>query len=86
MTAVRLKNRLVKRIQLEEDATVLKAIDILLRDDSKEAAMRRRMTGMAILSEEAIQRGEVLTLDEARKAAKRELKRIAASRTKEKRV
>lgn len=86
MTTAVLKNRLVKRIQREEDATVLKTIEILLRDDSKEDAMRRRMTEMAILSEEAIKKGDVMSLGEARKRAKGALKSIAASRTKARRA
>jgi len=86
MTTTVLRNKLLKRIQREDDATVLKTIDILLRDDTKEAAMRRRMTEMAILSEDAIKKGDVLSLSEARKRAKSALKSIAASRTKAKRA
>jgi hypothetical protein len=81
-----LKNRIVKRIEQEEDATVLKAIDILLRDETKEAALRRRMTEMAILSEEAIRKGEVMSVAEARKRSKGLLKEISAARIKEKRA
>jgi len=86
MTTAVLKNKLVKRIQREEDPTVLKTIEILLRDDSKEEAMRRRMTEMAVLSEEAIKKGDVMTLADARKRSKGVLKEIIASRTKAKRA
>jgi hypothetical protein len=86
MTTTGLKNKLVKRIQREEDPTVLKTIEILLRDDSKEEAMRRRMTEMAVLSEEAITKGDVMSLADARKRSKSVLKEIAASRTKAKRA
>jgi len=81
MTTTVLKKKLVKRIQREEDPTVLKTIEILLRDDSKEEAMRRRMMEMAVLSEEAIKKGDVMTLADARKRSKFVLKGIAASRT-----
>jgi hypothetical protein len=81
MTTTVLRNKLVKRIQREEDPTVLKTIEILLRDDSKEEAMRRRMTEMAVLSEEAFKKGDVMTLADARKRSKGVLKEIAASRT-----
>ncbi len=86
MPSTALKNRIMRRIQSEEDATVLKAIDILLREDSKEAAIRRRMTEMAILSEEAIRTGEVMSFAEARKRTKSLLKEIAEARTKTKRA
>lgn len=76
MASTVLKNKLVKRIQREEDATVLKTIDILLRYDTKEAAMRRRMTETAIRSEEAIKNGEVMTVDEAKKRAKDVLSKL----------
>ena len=81
MTTTVLKKKLVKRIQREGDPTVLKTIEILLRDDSKEEAMRRRMMEMAVLSEEAIKKGDVMTLADARKRSKFVLKGIAASRT-----
>lgn len=86
MTTTVLRNKLVKRIQREDDAAVLKAIDILLRDDTKEDAMRRRMTEMAVLSEEAIKKGEVMSIAEARRRSKGVLKAIAAARTKAKRA
>ena len=76
----------MKRIQREEDPTVLKTIEILLRDDTKDAALRRRMTEMAVLSEEAIKKGNVRSLADTRKRSKSVLKEIAASRTKAKRV
>lgn len=74
MTTTVLKNKLVKRIQREEDATLLETIAILLRDDTREDAMRRRMTEMAVRSEEAIKKGEVMTLGQARKRAKQAVK------------
>ncbi len=86
MTTTALRNKLVKRIQREEDKTVLTTIEILLRDDTKEDALRRRMTEMAIRSEEAIKNGDVITIAEARKRSKRVLQGIAASRSKAKRA
>ncbi len=86
MTTTALKNKLVKRIQREEDKTVLATIEILLRDDTKEDTLRRRMTEMAIRSEEAIKNGDVMSIAEARKRSKGVLKEIAASRSKAKRA
>ncbi|MBL7951095.1 MAG: hypothetical protein JNM62_05190 [Flavobacteriales bacterium] len=86
MTTTALRNKLAKRIQREDDKTVLTTIEILLRDDTKEDALRRRMTEMAIRSEEAIKNGDVMSIAEARKRSKAVLKEIAASRTKAKRA
>ncbi|MBK7946813.1 MAG: hypothetical protein IPJ85_16575 [Flavobacteriales bacterium] len=86
MTTIALRNKLAKRIQREEDRTVLTTIEILLRNDTKEDALRRRMTEMAIRSEEAIKNGEVMSVAEARKRSKAVLQGIAASRSKAKRA
>lgn len=86
MTTTALRNKLAKRIAREEDKTVLTTIEILLRDDTKEDALRRRMTEMAIRSEEAIKKGDVMSLAQARKRSKDVLKEIAASRSKAKRA
>jgi ribosomal protein S17 len=86
MTTTALRNKLAKRIQREEDKTVLTTIEILLRDDTKEDALRRRMTEMAIRSEDAIKNGDVMSITEARKRSKDVLKDIAASRSKAKRA
>jgi hypothetical protein len=45
---------------------VLKVIEILLKDDTKEARIRRHVTGRAILSNEAIAKREVHSLEEVR--------------------
>lgn len=86
MTTTALRNKLAKRIQREEDKTVLNTIEILLRADTKEDALRRRMTEMAIRSEEAIKNGDVMSVAEARKRSKDVLQGIADSRTKAKRA
>lgn len=82
MTTTALKTRIMKRLVKEEDARVLQTIDILLRDDTKAEAERRRMVEMAVRSEEAIGKGDVLSLTEARKRSKDLLKNIAATRGK----
>jgi hypothetical protein len=82
MATTALKTRIIKRLAKEEDAHVLKAIDILLRDTTKEDAQRRRINEMAVRSEEAIRKGEVMTLADARKRSKALLKDIAAERGK----
>lgn len=82
MAITALKTRLLKRLAKEEDARVLKTIDILLRDDTKAEAERRRSIEMAVRSEEAISKGDVLSLSEARKRSKELLKDIATGRGK----
>jgi ribosomal protein S17 len=81
MAGSALKTRIIKRLAKEQDAHVLKAIDILLRETTKEDALRRRINEMAVRSEEAIRKGDVLTLAEARKRSKTLLKEIAAERS-----
>jgi len=80
MAGSALKTRIIKRLAKEQDAHVLKAIDILLRETTKEDALRRRINEMAVRSEEAIRKGDVLTLSVARKRSKALLKDIAAER------
>jgi len=86
MITTALRNKLAKRIQREENKTVLTMIEILLRDDPKEDALPRRMTEMAIRSEEATKNGDVMTIAVARKRSKRMLQGIAALRVKAKRA
>lgn len=83
MATTALKTRIIKRLAKEEDAHVLKTIDILLRDTTKEDAQRRRINEMAVRSEEAISKGDVLSLSEARKRSKDLLKDISTGRGKE---
>lgn len=78
MASTALKTRMLKRLAKEE-AHVLKAIDILLRDTTKEDAQRRRINEMAVRSEEAISKGDVLSLSDARKRSKDLLKEIAVA-------
>lgn len=82
MSTTAIKTRIIKRLAKEEDARLLKTIDILLRDDTKAEAERRRTIEMAVRSEEAISQGEVLSLAEARKRSKDLLKDIATGRGK----
>lgn len=81
MTNTAIKNRIMKRLAKEEDAHVLRAIDILLRDGTKEDALRRRANEMAVRSEEAIRKGETMSLDQARERSKVVLKDIAQKRS-----
>lgn len=83
MSTTTIKTRILKRLAKEEDTHVLKAIDILLRDTTKEDAQRRRINEMAVRSEKAISKGDVLSLSEARKRSKDLLKDIATGRGKE---
>lgn len=82
MATTALKTRILKRLAKEEDARVLKTIEMLLRDDTKAEAERRRMIEMAVRSAEAISKGDVLSLSEARKRSKELLKDIATGRGK----
>jgi hypothetical protein len=61
---------LKKKINQERDANVLRAIEILLRDDTKEARMQRLMMECVIRSEEGIAKGRTMTLEEARRKLK----------------
>ncbi|MCC7501692.1 MAG: hypothetical protein IT229_04135 [Flavobacteriales bacterium] len=58
--------KLKKKLEKETDANVLKAIEILLKDDTKVARIRRRVTETAILSNEAIAKGEVHSPEKVR--------------------
>ncbi|MFN6115400.1 MAG: hypothetical protein ACK46G_07615 [Flavobacteriales bacterium] len=82
MSTTTIKTRILKRLAKEEDTRVLKTIDMLLRDDTKAEAERRRLIEMAVRSEEAISKADVLSLSEARKRSKDLLKDIAAGRGK----
>jgi hypothetical protein len=66
MTTAALITKLKKKLEKETDANVLKVIEILLRDDTKEARIRRHMTRTAILSNEAIAKGDVHLLEAVR--------------------
>jgi hypothetical protein len=66
MTTAALITKLKKKLEKETDANVLKAIEILLKDDTKEARIRRRMTETAILSNEAIAKGDVHSPEKVR--------------------
>lgn len=76
MTTAALITKLKKKIEQERDTNVLRAIEILLRDDTKEARMHRRMMEGAIRSEEDIAHGRTMSIDEA----KRKLKASIAKR------
>jgi len=82
MATTALKTRILKRLAKEDDARVLKTIEMLLRDDTKAEAERRRSIEMAVRSEEAISKGDVISLSEARKRSKDLLKDIATGRGK----
>jgi hypothetical protein len=76
MTTAALITKLKKKLDKESDANVLRAIEILLKTDTKEARMQRRMMEGAIRSEEDIAHGKTMSLDEA----KRKLKASIAKR------
>jgi hypothetical protein len=80
MTTAALITKLKKKLEKETDANVLKAIEILLKDDTKAARIRRRMMEGALRSEEDIAEGRVMSAAEA----KRRLQEHIASRRKEK--
>lgn len=61
------------------------SVNAFINKQSKREAMRSRMTEMAILSEVAIEKGDVMAVEEAMKRARSALKRIAVSRSQEKR-
>ncbi len=82
MATTALKTRILKRLVKEDDARVLKTIEMLLRDDTKAEAERRRSIEMAVRSEEAISKGDVLSLSEARKRSTELLNDIATGRGK----
>lgn len=82
MSTTTIKTRILKRLAKEEDARVLKTIEMLLRDDTKAEAERRRSIEMAVRSEEAISKGDVFSLSEARKRSKELMKDIATGRGK----
>ena len=76
MTTAALITKLKKKLDKESDTNVLRAIEILLRDDTKEARMQRRMMEGAIRSEEDIAKGMTMSLE----SAKRKLKASIAKR------
>ncbi|MBL7955159.1 MAG: hypothetical protein JNJ91_08965 [Flavobacteriales bacterium] len=76
MTTAALITKLKKKLDKESDTNVLRAIEILLRGDTKEARIQRRMMEGAIRSEEDIAHGRTMSLDEA----KRKLKASIAKR------
>ena len=80
MTTAALITKLKKKLEKETDANVLKAIEILLKDDTKEARIRRRMMEGALRSEEDIAQGRVMSGAEA----KRRLQEHMATHRKEK--
>jgi hypothetical protein len=54
------------RLQKEADADVLKAIHILLSDDTEEDRIKRRMNATAILSEQDFKEGRVHSWEEVK--------------------
>lgn len=67
MTTAALITRLKKKLEKETDANVLKAIEILLKDDTKAARLQRRMMEGAVRSEEDIAQGRVMSGTEAKR-------------------
>ena len=66
MTTAALKAKLKKEIEKETRKDVLRTIEILLGNDTKEQRVQRRMTDMAIRSDEAIAKGETAPWEEVK--------------------
>lgn len=70
MTTVALITKLKKKLDKQTDKHVLETIEILLRDDTKEALLRSRMMEGAIRSEDDIAHGRVMSGAEAKRRLK----------------
>lgn len=73
MTTAALITKLKKKLEKETSKDVLNTIEILLRDDTKDDRVRRRMTEMAIRSEEAIAKGETVPWEEVKADLQRKI-------------
>jgi len=73
MTTAALINKLKKKLDKETEKGILKCIDILLQDGTKEARTKQRMMEAALRSEEDAQKGKILSGVEARKRMKEHL-------------
>jgi DNA-binding SARP family transcriptional activator len=80
MTTAALITKLKKKLEKETDKNVLKSIEYLLREDTKEARLRRRMMEGAIRSEEDIANGRVMSGAEAKRRLKERLAERQKSR------
>ena len=83
MTTAALITKL-KKLDKRKDKHVLEAIEILLRDDSKEARIRSRLLEGAIRSEDDIDNGRVMTITEAKRKMSAHLAARRRSRDREK--
>ncbi|MEZ4790666.1 MAG: hypothetical protein R2811_11685 [Flavobacteriales bacterium] len=83
MTTAALITKL-KKLDKRKDKHVLEAIEILLRDDSKEARIRSRLLEGAIRSEDDIDNGRVMTIAEAKRKMSAHLAARRRSRDREK--
>ncbi|MEO8591534.1 MAG: hypothetical protein ABI432_19290 [Flavobacteriales bacterium] len=86
MTTVALITKLKKKIEKETDRSVLQTIEILLRDDTKEARIRSRMVEGAIRSEDDIAHGRVMSGAEAKSRLKAHLAERRKAREREKKA
>ncbi len=73
MTTAALVTKLKKKLDKERDPAVLKSIDILLSDETKEARIKQRMMEGALRAEEDFANGRVMSGAEARKRMKEHL-------------
>lgn len=85
MTTAALITKLKKKLDKETDKGILKSIDILLQDSTKEAREKQRMMEAALRSEEDAKKGRVMSGAEARKRMKEhlELRKLQREQTKE---
>ncbi|MBK8339940.1 MAG: hypothetical protein IPK99_08050 [Flavobacteriales bacterium] len=80
MTTAALITKLKKKLEKETDKEILRSIEILLREDTKEAIQKRRLVQVAVLSNEAIARGEVMSLAQAKAKLDRSIKKRRTER------
>lgn len=64
MASVQLKSKVKKLIDKERSIFMLRSVEAMLRSETREAAMRRRMIDAAERSEQDIEAGRVHTWEE----------------------
>ncbi len=67
MTTAALITKLKKKLEKETDKGILQAIEILLRDDTKEARIKQRMLEGALRAEDDFVNGRVMSGAEAKR-------------------
>lgn len=82
MTTAALITKLKKKLDKETDKSVLKSIEILLKSDTDEAREQRRLTGKALLSDEAIAKGDVVPWEDVRAKLQSKIDKSRVARAK----